>query len=133
MNRRFLGKGWRFPVLPSPSGRLEYTEGDENVEHSLRVLLLTALGERVMRFDFGSRASELVFAPGGQRHLRLLETTVREGVRDWESRVDLLDVSVEADPEEPERVTVSLAYQVRATNTRTSLVFPFYLDTIEVG
>ena len=85
-----------------------------------------------MRFTFGSRASELVFAPGGQRHLRLLETTVREAVRDWEPRVDLLDVSVESDLEEPERVNVSLSYQVRATNTRSNLVFPFYLDTIEV-
>jgi len=132
VKRAFLGRGWRFPILPGPAGRLDYTEGDENVEHSLRVLLLTSLGERAMRFDFGSRASELVFAPSGQRHLRLLETTVREAVRDWEPRIDLLDVSVESDLEEPERVNVSLSYQVRATNTRSNLVFPFYLDTIEV-
>ena len=85
-----------------------------------------------MRFDFGSRASELVFAPGGQRHLRLFETTVLEAIRDWEPRVDVLDVSVESDLEEPERVNVSLSYQIRATNTRTNLVFPFYLDTVEV-
>ncbi|TWT91744.1 GPW/gp25 family protein [Stieleria varia] len=132
MNREFVGRGWKFPILPGPSGRLEYTAGDENVEHSLRVLLLTSLGERVMRFNFGSRASELVFAPGGQRHLRLLETTVREAVRDWEPRIDLLDVSVEADLEEPERVNVSLSYQIRASNTRSNLVFPFYLDMVEV-
>ncbi len=85
-----------------------------------------------MRFDFGSRASELVFAPGGQRHLRLLESTVRDAIRNWEPRVDVLDVSIEADVEGPERVNVSLAYQIRATNTRNSLVFPFYLDSIEI-
>lgn len=132
MNRAFVGRGWRFPILPGPSGRLEYTAGDENVEHSLRVLLLTSLGERIMRFDFGSRASDLVFAPGGQRHLRLLETTIRESIRDWEPRIDLLAVSVESDLDEPERVNVSLSYQVRATNTRSNLVFPFYLDMVEV-
>ena len=49
MSRQFLGRGWRFPILPDSSGRLGYSEGEENVEHSLRVLLLTALGERVMR------------------------------------------------------------------------------------
>ena len=132
MNRAFIGQGWRFPIMPGPTGRLEYTAADENVEHSLRVLLLTSLGERVMRHEFGSRASELVFAPGGHRHLRLLETTIREAIRDWEPRIELSDVSVEADLEEPERVKVSLSYQVRSTNTRTNLVFPFYLDTVEV-
>lgn len=132
MSRNFVGTGWRFPLLPGPTGRLEYSDGAENVEHSLRVLLLTSLGERIMRFDFGSRASELVFAPGGQRHLRLLESTVREAIRNWEPRVEVLDVSIEADLEEPERVNVSLAYQIRATNTRDSLVFPFYLDTVEI-
>ena len=43
MNRQFLGSGWRFPILPDSTGRLGYTEGEENIEHSLRVLLLTAL------------------------------------------------------------------------------------------
>ena len=99
----------------------------------MRVLLLTAVGERVMRFDFGCRAPQLVFAPGGQRYLRLLETTIREAVRDWEPRIDLIDVQVEADVEEPERVEVTVSYRVRATNTRANLVFPYYLDTLEVA
>lgn len=132
MKPPFLGKGWRFPVLPDASGRLGYTEADDNIEHSLRVLLFTALGERVMRLDFGCRAAQLVFAPGGQQNLRLLETTVRDAVRDWEPRVELFDVGVEADAEEPERVEVALSYRVRATNTRSNLVFPFYLTSQEV-
>jgi phage baseplate assembly protein W len=131
MTRPFLGKGWRFPILPDAAGRLGYTEAEENIEHSVRVLLLTAVGERVMRFDFGCRAPQLVFAPGGQRYLRLLETTIREAVRDWEPRIELTDVQVEADAEEPERVEVAVSYRVRATNTQANLVFPYYLDTLE--
>lgn len=133
MKPGFLGKGWRFPILPDASGRLGYTEADENIEHSLRVLLQTALGERIMRFNFGSRAPELLFAPGAQRNLNLLRTTVQEAIRDWEPRVDVIDVAVETDVNEPERVQVSLEYRVRATNTRSNLVFPFYLDLLEVG
>lgn len=131
MKRSFQGRGWRFPILPDAAGRLGYSEGEENIEQSLRILLLTALGERVMRFDFGCRAPQLVFAPGGQRYLRLLETTVREAVRDWEPRITLEHVAAEAGPEEPQRVTVSIGYLIRQTNTRTNLVFPFYLDTVE--
>lgn len=86
-----------------------------------------------MRFNFGSRAPELLFAPGAQRNLNLLRTTVQEAIRDWEPRVDVIDVAVETDVNEPERVQVSLEYRVRATNTRSNLVFPFYLDLLEVG
>jgi phage baseplate assembly protein W len=131
MKPAFLGKGWRFPILPDVAGRLAYTEGEENIEQSVRLLLLTEVGERVMRQEFGCRAAQLVFAPGGQRHLRLLETTVRDAIRDWEPRVEVIDVAVEADVKEPERVNVLLSYRVRATDTKANLVFPFYLNTIE--
>jgi uncharacterized protein len=125
------GRGWRFPIFPDVTGSLAYVEGDENVEQSLRILLLTQLGERVMRPDFGTAAPRLVFAPGSLQFLGLLETTVREAVRDWEPRIDLDAVRAEADPEEENRVTVSIAYRVRRTNSRFNLVFPFYLGTLE--
>jgi len=133
MKPKFLGKGWRFPILPDVSGRLGYTSDDENIEHSVQVLLLTSLGERVMRQDFGCRASQLVFTPGSHRQLRLLETSIRDAIRDWEPRIELLDVSIEADAEEPERVEVSLSYRVRASNTKSNLVFPFYLDSLKAN
>ncbi|CAB3778770.1 hypothetical protein LMG28614_00724 [Paraburkholderia ultramafica] len=131
MAARFIGTGWPFPIMPDPSGRLAYVEGDANVEQSLRILLQTAPGERVMRPDFGCEAPRLVFAPGSQQFMSLLETTIREAIRDWEPRIDVQDVTAEADPVDPSHVTVSLAYTVRQTNTRMNLVFPFYLGMVE--
>ena len=126
-----LGQGWRFPILPDETGTLSYAKGDANVEQSLKILLLTNLRERVMRADFGCDAPSLVFAPGSVQYLGLLETTVREAIRDWEPRVELEDVSAEIDPQDETRVTVEISYLVRQTNTRNNLVFPFYLGTIE--
>lgn len=131
MSAAFLGRGWRFPILPDETGSLAYVEGDDNVEQSLHILLLTQLGERVMRSDFGTQAPRLVFAPGSAQYLRLLENTIREAVRDWEPRVDLDDVRAEADPQNPYRVTVSISYTVRQTNTPNNLVFPYYLGTLQ--
>ena len=131
MDRPFLGQGWRFPIRPDDAGSLGYVADDANVEQSVRILLLTDLGQRVMRSDFGCKAPRLVFAPGSTQYLRLLETTVREAVRDWEPRVELEDVRAEADPGEESRVMVWIHYRVRQTNTRTNLVFPFYLGTVE--
>jgi uncharacterized protein len=131
MDETLLGKGWPFPILPDASGGLGYVEGDVNVEQSLHILLLTDLGQRVMRPDFGCKAPRMVFAPGSEQFLRLLETTVREAVRDWEPRVDLEDVQAELEPDDDTRVIVSISYRVRRTNTRNNLVFPFYLGTVE--
>ncbi|URM88813.1 GPW/gp25 family protein [Streptomyces sp. MRC013] len=126
MSEEFLGTGWRFPILPDASGRLGYAVGEESVEHCLRALLLTGTGERVMRPDLGTRAHESVFEPGGVRNLRDLEDSIAAAVRAHEPRVELDEVRAEADPADPSRVTVSVVYRVRRSNTKANLVFPFY-------
>lgn len=127
MTEPFLGTGWRFPILPDEAGRLAYAVGETSIEHCLRALLLTATGERVMRPDLGTKASESVFAPGSVQNLRDLERSIADAVRDFEPRVELSDVLAETDPADESRVTVSIEYRIRRTNTKTNLVFPFYL------
>jgi hypothetical protein len=129
----FLGRGWRFPIQPDPSGSLGYVEGAENIEQSLKILLLSALGERVMRPTFGCAAPRLVFAPGSVQYLRLLETTIREAVRDWEPRVTLDDVVAEALIDDETHVNVNIDYRIRGSNTKLNLVFPFYLGQMQVA
>jgi uncharacterized protein len=127
MSASFLGRGWTFPVQPDGAGGLAYTEGEAHVEQSLKILLMTALGERVMRPGLGCEAPRLVFAPGSVQFLRLLETSVRAAVRDWEPRVELEDVLAEATSSAENHVVVNIAYKIRGSNARGNLVFPFYL------
>jgi phage baseplate assembly protein W len=61
------------------------------------------------------------------QYLRLLETSVRKAVRDWEPRVELEDVIAASDPQRENAVTVEINYVIRGSNTRRNLVFPFYL------
>jgi phage baseplate assembly protein W len=129
----FLGAGWRFPILPDASGGLGYVSGNANVEQSLRILLLTELGERVMRSDFGTQLPRLVFSPGSTQYLRLLERTVQDAVTNWEPRVDVDQVVAEADPIDQFKVVVSISYTVRQTNTSNNLVFPYYLGTTQAA
>jgi Bacteriophage baseplate protein W len=127
MSEPFLGTGWRFPILPDEAGRLSYAVGERSIEHCLRALLLTATGERVMRPDLGTTAQESVYAPGSTQNLRDLERSVAGAVRTHEPRVELDGVRAEADPLDSSRVTVTVSYRVRRTNTKANLVFPFYL------
>ena len=123
----FLGRGWRFPIVPDAGGGLRYVEGDENVGQSLVLLLSTGWGERVMRPRFGTNARELVFAPGSVANITALEESVEDAVRDHEPRVRLVSVVATPDPVQAERVDIEVTYTVRRTNTQSSIVFPFYL------
>jgi phage baseplate assembly protein W len=128
IREEITGRGWRFPLLPDARGRLSYAGGAANIEQSLRIILLTRFGERVMRLEFGSALHDGVFAPGTEQGLRALEAAVVEAVRDWEPRVDLLSAAAAADPRVPSRVVVDISYEVRATYVRGNLVFPLYLE-----
>lgn len=123
-----IGTGVRFPLRPDARGTLSYVTGAENIEQSLKLVLLTNVRERVMRSAFGSKLREMLFSPGSEQSLRLLETSVAEAIRDWEPRVDVLSIRAEADPRAPSHVIIDLSYSIRATHVRGNLVFPFYVE-----
>ena len=133
MSGDFRGTGWAFPIRPGAGGGLEFTSGAANIEQSLLLLLRTVQGERVMRPTFGTKARDLVFAPGSVQNLRLLETTVREAIRDFEPRVLVEQIVATLDPDDEITAIVDVTYRVRRTNTRDNLVFPFYLGTLAFG
>ena len=50
----FLGRGWAFPVrLADDHSVLPTADGAEAIRQSIRMILGTAPGERLMRPDFG--------------------------------------------------------------------------------
>jgi hypothetical protein len=49
----------------------------------------------------------------------------------YEPRVELLEVLAELDPRDETRVNVSVSYRVRRSNSRQSMVFPYYLPRVE--
>lgn len=128
MGQDFLGTGWAFPILPDPSGGLRYVTGEASIQDCLLVLLQTAVGERVMRPDFGTTAPSLVFAPGSPANLRTLESSISNAIYAYEPRVELDSVVAEPTPGDESQVVVSVSYRIRRTNTKANLVFPFYLD-----
>jgi len=123
----FVGRGWAFPLGVGPRGGIAMLSGADDVDASLRVILSTAPGERVMRPDFGCRIWDLLFAPVEPNSIGLMVQAVREAVGRWEPRVDLQDVTVRPDPGDASRVFIQLAYVIRTTNDRRNLVYPFYV------
>lgn len=127
MKRSFLGRGLAFPVRTDERGAVAYAEGETDIAESIRIVLGTARGERVMRPDFGCGVHERVFATGDAATLTLVEEDVRESLIEWEPRIEVQSVSASMDGPSGQ-LTVEVEYRVRSTNNAYNLVYPFYVE-----
>jgi uncharacterized protein len=127
VSRDFLGKGWKFPVQVDDAGRIVLSEFEEDIREAVRIILLTAKGERVMRPEFGTGLHNFVFETMSVTNIGAIQAAIQNALIEWEPRIELLAVKVEADPGEVGKLLINIDYEVRATNTQFNLVFPFYL------
>jgi uncharacterized protein len=126
--KAFLGAGWAFPPSCAPGGDIATAAYDEDIRQSIRIIMLTNPGERVMRPAFGAGLNDFLFEPVSPTTLAQLESRVQEALIAWEPRIDILDVNVTADASVRNQVLIEVSYRVRATNTVSNLVYPFFLQ-----
>jgi phage baseplate assembly protein W len=125
--RSFLGRGWNFPVLPGESGGLGYSEGPDKVQQSIRIILETEPGERVMRPAFGAGLRRYLMKPNQEATRALIRHDVEQALASQEPRIDVTEVR--ADPgEDPSLVLIRIAYVHVRDNRPGNFVYPFYLD-----
>lgn len=125
--RAFLGRGWRFPLQVSPSGGIATSVEERRVEESVGLILATAPGERPMLPEFGCGIHDLTFAPASPGTRGTVVQQVRRALVRWEPRIDVLDVSAETAPGEPQLLLIRISYRIRANNALGNLVYPFLL------
>jgi phage baseplate assembly protein W len=123
----FVGRGILWPLQVDHTGAIAMTSGPDDIDRSIRIVLATAPGERVMRPRFGCRIWDLLFEPVTPNLLGLIAQAVRDAVAEWEPRVHLETVTPEPDPDDPAIIRIALTYRVRHTNDRRNLVYPFYV------
>lgn len=123
----FIGRGFGWPLRVDHTGSLQLTQDAAGLDDAIRVVLLTAPGERLMRPQFGCRIWDLVFEPVTANLLGLISQAVREALAQWEPRILVEDVTPTQDPDNPGMVNILISYRVRTTNDRRNLVYPFYV------
>lgn len=127
MSKKYLGRGWGFPVKPGESGAVEYVSEEQKIQQSVLLILGTAKGERLMRPEFGSRLNELVFSQMDSSTKSLITHYINEALVEWEPRIDVLAVDIDEENTGTGTLLVSIEYKVRATNSIFNMVYPFYL------
>jgi uncharacterized protein len=123
----FVGRGFSWPLEVDHTGAIRLTDGVPDLDRSIRIVLMTAPGERLMRPQFGCRIWEMLFEPVTANLLGLIAQAVRDALAQWEPRVVVDDVQAQPDPDRGSLVHIAIAYRVRSTNDRRNLVYPFYV------
>lgn len=125
----FLGTGWSFPpTFSRGSASVEMVRAERDIRESLWILFSTALGERVMLPEYGTQIWQMVFQGINTSLKTQIADLIQQAILYWEPRIDVLDVSVDADASLAGVLLISVSYLVRATNTRNNLVYPFYVQ-----
>ena len=127
MSIDFYGSGITYPMQPGTSGGIRESKGVQKIEESIRIILGTQYGERLMRPRFGSNLKSLVFAPNNAATANLARYYVEEGLRQWEPRIDVFEVLVENDNLNG-MLLIEIHYRLRATQDVHTMIFPFFLE-----
>lgn len=124
---RRIGFGLAWPMLPE-DGRLPRAQDLARIQQSLRMILETEPGERLMRPDFGCGLRRFLQQPNSGATRAQIEAAVRDAIQRWEPRVALVELRVEADADIASALWILVDYRLKLDGRRDSLVFPFLLE-----
>ena len=127
LDKRFLGTGWAFPPEFHPSGRqVKLISHEADIRESLRILLFTNPGERVMQPTYGCGLRPRVFDTINDSTITLISDIIKRAILFFEPRVKLESVRVDTQRQYEGILDIVLDYTIRQTNTRSNMVYPFY-------
>ena len=126
--KSFLGTGWGFPpTFNKHTKSVNLVGGEEDVLESIKIILFTNLGERVMRPDFGSDVKGYTFKSMDSVAINQLNRTVERALKRHEPRINLNQVDFDTSNATEGTLLINLDYTIKSVNIRTNVVFPFYL------
>lgn len=115
---RLFGRGMAFPPRVGRDGRVAWSEGETNVREAIRVVLMTEQRERLMLPEFGGGLGPFLFEPNTVTTRHLIKDRIQKALAQWEPRIQVEDVTVEADPADAQAAVATITYKLIATQSR---------------
>jgi hypothetical protein len=107
---------WPLLGRPDSAGRLRYPTLEESVRQSIRIILQTRPGERLMRPGFGGGLELYLHEPNTLTTRRRIRDLINESLTRWEPRILLDRVDVWEVEERPDTIRIEIVYRLRLTN-----------------
>ncbi len=126
---KLFGRSVAFPPRIGADGHMAWSEGPQNIRESIQIILQTEVGERLMLRPFGAGLGQFLFEPNTTANRSLIQERVENALRLWEPRIRLRQVRVEADPQDPKQVIITLDYGLVATGAGERLALTVNLGS----
>lgn len=122
----FLGTGWGFPPeFTKDPPQVRMISDVEDIESSLKILLSTRQGERVMR-SYGCNLDELVFEQLSTTFKTYIKDLILTSILYHEPRIEVNKIDLDDAGELEGKIVIVVDYTVRSTNSRYNFVYPYY-------
>ncbi len=115
---QLFGRGISFPPRVGPDGRVAWSEGEVNIREAIRVILMTEQRERIRLPAFGGSLGVYLFEPNTVTTRRSIQERITRSLAQWEPRLAVESVAVEADESDPQMAVATITYKLVATQTR---------------
>lgn len=126
--KSFLGTGWCFPPKFAEEGKnISMVSDEQDIAESIRILLSTEPGERIMRPEYGCNLRKFVFEHHDSNFVNGLNHLIYYALLNFEPRVNFIDATIVSRNELDGILHIQVNYTIIITNTRHNIVFPFYL------
>jgi len=127
-NDSFLGRGWAFPpAFNFELGTVETVAAEEDIRQSIRIIIETIPGERIMFSSFGCGIRKFVFESNDPTHMSMLKDSIYDALLYNEPRIKLEKIDITDDTQRFGLIHIHISYTIIITNTRSNMVFPFYI------
>ena len=122
----FLGTGWAYPIqVDSRTQGIKTSSGENSVRESIRLIIGTTIGSRIMRRDFGSMVNDRIFDPADDDFVNQMVSEVERAILQFEPRIRAISAS---GTHIGSRVDIQIQYKLVATNASGNLVYPFFFE-----
>ncbi|MDH5179226.1 MAG: GPW/gp25 family protein [Gammaproteobacteria bacterium] len=118
---QLFGRSMAFSMRLDNQQRIAWSEGSENIRESIRIILTTEPGERLMLPNFGAGLKQFLFEPNTITTHRLIEEKIRQSIELWEPRINLDSIKVIEDEDDSQAVWVMIRYTLVADQSNDQL------------
>ena len=116
--------GFSIPFRIAPGGGIARASGAAKIKENIIHILLTAVGERVMRRTYGGGIAQLVHDPNNDALRAIVQHQIGRSIGEWEPRVLLQSVTL---AQEDGTLVAQVDYIERRTRQRESVSVPLPL------
>lgn len=131
LDKPYLGRGWEFPphfIIDDYHKGVAMAEEEEDIRQSLRILLSTVPDERIFRPEYGCNTKNWVFSKMNATQITLMTDDIEQAILAGEPRILLEKIEINEVKAIEGYLEIHLFYQVKETNSRSNMVYPFYFE-----